>query len=237
MASQSDLDRTEAFLTAFNVIESALKERTGVSEFDDFVQAARQYRDLHPGWQDSSAVLAFADLRNVIVHRRFKKFQYISVPSEETVSEIEQIRDRLLKPRIARDEFRRPNIATLQASDPMTSLLELVKTRSFTYFPVYDQGDFSGLATSNGITRWLAVTVTGDSLVEFGDHTVGEVLSLEEERTNVEFVPADMVVDDVVYKFQSNVQLEAALVTHNGRRRESLLGIATRWDIADLLPK
>lgn len=118
----------------------------------------------------------------------------------------------------------------------LTSLLKYVKARDYTYLRVYDGEVFAGLATSNGVARWLAKGVTEESLVEFGDHRVGEILSLEEARANVEFVAARAPVDDVVYTFQANVRLEAAVVTQNGHSSESLLGIATRWDIANLLP-
>lgn len=237
MPSEAERDRAEAFLTAFNAIETELKRLTGVQDFEGFRDAAHRYKEMRPGWQDYNAVLAFADVRNIVVHRRYKPFQYISVPSEESVSDIERIRERLLKPRTARDEFKHNAIVVLQSSDPLTALLEHVRASDFTYFPVYDGESFAGLVTSNGVTRWLARAVTGISIIEFGDHHIRDVLSLEEERANVQFVPAHMPVEDVVYGFQVNVHLEAALVTHNGRSSESLLGIATRWDIADLLPQ
>ena len=93
-------------------------------------------------------------------------------------------------------------------------------------------GRFRGLLTENGITRWLAHHVaTKLSLVDLEEIHVTEVIENEEKRTNCLFVAQDSRVDDVVGKFSSGELLEAVLVTATGKDSETLLGIATGWDI------
>ncbi|MEX2542661.1 MAG: CBS domain-containing protein [Trueperaceae bacterium] len=232
---ERERNRAEDFLNAFNTIEAELKRRTGLASHDSLRQAAHRYREESRGWQrDFEAVMAFADLRNVIVHERYKRFAYLSVPSEEVLDEIHSVRDRLLEPRTAFEEFRRSEVTTVEVSTSLEELLAKVADNDFTQFPVYDHDAFVGLITSNGVTRWLAQRVQQLPLVEFDSHTVGELLEREEERPNWTFVPRALPVEEVAYAFQENPELEAALVTQSGRQDEALLGIATRSDIASL---
>ena len=93
----------------------------------------------------------------------------------------------------------------------------------------------SGLLTENGITRWLAHHVdTKFSTVELDDVPVKAVLQNEEMLKTCCFVAGDIRVDDVSALFASHGELEAVLITTQGKESEPLLGIATRWDILDL---
>ena len=114
----------------------------------------------------------------------------------------------------------------------MATVLKTIKHRDYSQFPVYEDGRFRGLLTENGITRWLAHHVmTKLSLVELEDVPVKDVLESEERRRNYHFMPRDTRVDDVVAQFASGELLEAVLITATGKPSETLLGIATRWDI------
>ena len=233
--SEEERNRAEDFLNAFNAIEAELKRSTEADKRVGFAQVARMYVDEKPWWRgDYEAALAFADLRNVIVHKRYKRHTFLSVPSADVVFDIQNLRDRLLKPRTAFDAFRRDGVVTVEASTSLQELLKKVKTDDFTQFPVYKKGDFIGLVTSNGVTRWLAERVRRLSLVEFDDYTVGEILEREEARPNWAFIRRSAPVEEIAYAFRENPQLEAVFVTQNGREAESLLGIATRWDMAAL---
>ena len=58
-----------------------------------------------------------------------------------------------------------------------------------------------------------------------------QVLKNEEVRVNYHFVARATRVDDVTGLFASQPLLEGVLITENGRKSETLIGIATRWDI------
>lgn len=231
-ALEAERQRVEDFLNAFNTIEATLKEKTGLEGHESLRTAVHRYQDAHGGWRDYRAIMAFADLRNVVVHQRYERYAYLSVPSEEVVAEIQGIRDRLLKPRTARDEFLRDEVITVDVKTSLGEILARIREDQITHFPVYREGDFAGLVTSNGITRWLSRQTQERSILELEDHEVGELLASEEERPNCTFVAVSLPVEDVIYAFTEIPQLEAALVTENGRDHEKLLGIATRWDIA-----
>jgi CBS domain-containing protein len=89
-----------------------------------------------------------------------------------------------------------------------------------------------GLITENGITRWLAHHVhTVDSLVEIQDVSISALVKEEETSENVGFISRATSVDAILQLFSDRPLLEAALITNNGRKTESLLGIVTRWDV------
>ena len=58
-----------------------------------------------------------------------------------------------------------------------------------------------------------------------------DVLEKEERRSNFVFVARSVTLDEVTYAFGTKPNLEAVLVTENGKEHEKLLGIATRWDL------
>jgi hypothetical protein len=68
-------------------------------------------------------------------------------------------------------------------------------------------------------------------MVELADHTVAQVLRLEETKKNCEFAPRNETTAAARNRFAENPLLEAVLITDRGRHTEALLGIATRWDV------
>jgi len=103
-------------------------------------------------------------------------------------------------------------VETISIHDTLSRALKIIEARDYSQFPVYEGRRFRGLLTENGVTRWLARHVSQSvSSVMLGDIPVSQVLQNEEERKN-----------------------QAVLVTASGDETESLLGIATRWDILHL---
>jgi hypothetical protein len=89
-----------------------------------------------------------------------------------------------------------------------------------------------GLLTENGITRWLAKHIERTlSLVDLDEVFVSELLREEEQRNNCAFIGPDVPVAAVRSMYLEEEMLEAVLITENGQRSESPLGIITRWDM------
>ena len=157
--------------------------------------------------------------------------RYLVVPTREVVLNIEAIAIELAKPKRAIPTFKR-QVITVNRDDSLAAVLLLIDQHDFSQLPVYHNDRFIGLLTENGITRWLAHHVrTAISLVELEEVPVKLVVREEETTKNVEFLRSDATVDDVVQAFRSNPVLEAVLFTTNGRRQESLMGVATQWDV------
>ena len=232
--SPSDLDLIERFISAYNAIDFHLETALGTDEKSSFRGLVDVYAKRHRWWRDAEQLRVFASLRNVVIHDKVEAYQYVCVPTNETVQSIEAIRDRLLHPQRADKKFMRP-VLCLEASDSLHRVLVLMHEKGYSHFPVYAGRQFSGVLTPNGITRFLAHhAAKGEAPLNWHDVEVRYVLAREESRANYFFAPRDEPVEKIVFSFHENTFLEAVLFTEHGGKTEKLLGIATRADILNL---
>lgn len=228
----------ERFRAAFNRIEGYLRHYLHERTETEFIRLLNKYGDQHSIWnaRDGRRLRDYASLRNALVHNYYNKDEYLSIPVPYVVADIERIAQELVEPDKVIPKFQR-SVSTLKTSDTLVEALTLIQKHSYSQLPVYDQlGNFRGLLTENGITRWLSAHVVDiDELVSFRETSVGKVLSSEEPRRNYQFVSRNKTVLDVVSQFGHEPLLEAILISHNGIENEKLLGILTRWDIQEYL--
>lgn len=229
--SEQQLTLIEDFIADYNSIDRFLREALALDDQISFARIVHQYSQQNKRWPDSDLLKTVAKVRNVIVHSKTRPYSYLAVPSPELAQSLKASLDRLTNPALALPTFER-KVETISVHDHLAMVLKTIKHRDYSQFPAYEDGRFRGLLTENGITRWLAQHVaTKLSLIEFEDVPVKEVLESEERRTNYRFIKRNTRVDEVVDQFSSGELLEAALITANGKSSETLLGIATRWDI------
>jgi len=235
LGGESGRDLHERFISAYNRIHRHLRELHGQKPEASFGHLLDLHLRQHPRWADARALKTFASLRNVIEHERYDAHEHLFVPSESGVRKIEEIAERLLKPKKVYPEYKREVVA-VDVRGTVAEVLRLIHENDFSQFPVYEDGEFRGLVTENGITRWLAHhCATEDSLVDLKEVLVKMLLREEEKRRDVEFIPRDMLLDDLRHLFAENPLLEAAMITQTGSKGEKLLGIATRWDIVAVM--
>lgn len=236
--AKEQLALIERFLVAFNEIEHHLRAFLSEPAETSFTRLIDLYGKGHSTWMDRHGyqLRIYADLRNSLVHLRRKPEQYLSVPLPHVVEHIEQICDLLTSPIMVIPEFQR-SVYKLRLQDPLSIALKAVSENDYSQFPVCDdEGEFSGLLTENGITRWLADHVVNQlTLVDFQETSIAEVLRREESRSNYRFVARNTAVLDVVSMFSSEPLLEAVLITEAGKSDQGLLGIVTRSDVQRFL--
>lgn len=230
--SDAETDRAEQFLNAYNDIKRILAEQLQADTAESFLSLVSKYKHRNPWWRQYADRLRYHnDVRKLLVHDRCAPYDYPVIPSPRIVQDIAEIRDRLCSPQLVIPEFQSP-VTTVDVRDTLSSVLALIHEKSYSQFPVYDHDHYEGLLTENGITRWIArYTVKQMSLIDLSEQPVSEVLSLEEQRKNCNFVSRRTTLDETVDVFATNPLLEAVLITNNGRPEESLLGIITRADI------
>jgi CBS domain-containing protein len=174
----------------------------------------------------------FAEIRNFLVHTRTRPEFVAAVPHPDTVDRIERIAESLARPKRVTPTFR-TEVAAFSPDQPLTDLLRIVHERDVTFFPIVGSDGFQGLITGNGIMRWLAWLADEDPLTDLSEIPVSSILGFEESRTNYHFVPHDTPVLEAFDHFRQRPELEAVLITHNGRASEALLGIITIWDVTN----
>ncbi|MFN8007522.1 MAG: CBS domain-containing protein [Terriglobia bacterium] len=232
--TKEQLDLIEHFEADYNKVDHFLRNALGRAKHVPFTRLLDEYLRHHPGWHDADLLKMVAGVRNAIVHCKTNAYQYVAVPTPTLGEELRACRDRLTNPPHVIPAFKR-RVETVSIDDTLARVLRLISLRDYSQFPVYDAERFQGLLTENGITRWLADHIAKEiSLIELEGVSVRHVLLNEEKRPNFLFVSQDMLVDDVKELFASHELLEAGIITLTGKRSESLLGIATRWDMIQI---
>ena len=229
-------ERIRRFESAYNRIDKALEEladRTNNGRRRTYASkvriAANRVRRLS---RHVDFLLEVGELRNAIVHNRMGDGTYIAVPLEETVDELEDIERRLFSPDTVIPKFQR-KVQRLQSDDSLARAWELMRDTGFTRFPVYENGSFIGLLTSNGFSRWCAkhASEKGKLNVNANEIEVREVLAADHRREFAAFTAADTPVDDVAVMFRENPTLEAVIVTEHGRLTQKPIGLICASDI------
>lgn len=231
--SADPVARAEEFLAAFNRIDDFLRQKTGIMDRSkSFSEVLRRFFQMNPAYaRYKSKIESFVDLRNVLVHEHKRAREYVAYPSEMAFLDIRVLEKGLLSPAPVLDVANR----TVKAFSPTTALVEMlavIREEDFSQFPVYGEGgDFLGLATANGLSRWFARLLDADqSLIDIDDHLIEEVLEFGEGKGNCEFVSRSLPAREALHLFANNSLLEAVIVTETGNPQQRPLGILTRWD-------
>lgn len=225
----------EEFLTTFTRVHKAICRELHIDDRTDFADAARMYEGKRRSWRHTGDLLVLARLRNVLVHEQRRPKQYLAHPSEMTMEMLNRVLTAMESPKYIIPRFQR-NVEIVGLDEPLSEVLPRVLEGNYSQFPVYDGNTFKGLLTENGIVRYLAEhRRSTDSIIDLADVPVRSLLKQDENRKNCAFAPRTERLDDMLDRFAQQPVLEAILITQNGKKEESLLGIATQWDAVEAL--
>lgn len=147
------------FLDAFADIEGELArqqgKRDGNDRFAPFGELVEGARNLIPKHRDS--LKRFAALRNAISHNRYRNGTPIADPRDDTVEEIERIRELVFRPPRLTDAIKMHGIPHIfSPEDDVRDFLKLVTDHDFSQAPVeVSKGNYR-LLTTNAVARWFA---------------------------------------------------------------------------------
>ncbi|MFM2163602.1 MAG: hypothetical protein RL325_39 [Planctomycetota bacterium] len=260
---RSRIDRFEA---AYNRIDRELQRlldepregrRLGFASCVRQIAAERRHFGRHLDF-----LLEAGELRNAIVHNRMGAAEYIAVPTQSTVAQLEAIDEELRKPAALR-AFAAREVVAVSVDDRVGHVLALVKQKGFVRFPVKRDGRIIALLTASGVVRWIAShdidacalpsparearAAAGplDETVRISDGeriictiaavSVGEVLARDHRKDEFAILPRDASVESALALWSRNPRLEAVIITERGRADEAPLGIATATDLIKLL--
>ncbi len=100
-------------------------------------------------------LLEAGELRNALVHNRLGTVEYIAVPTNSTVEQIEAIDEELRKPLPLRS-ISATDVVMVSVDDRVGRVLALVKEKGFVRFPVRRDNRIIALLTASGVVRWIA---------------------------------------------------------------------------------
>jgi hypothetical protein len=257
--------RIDRFEAAYNRIDRELQRlldepregrRRGFASSVRQIAAERRHFGRHLDF-----LLEAGELRNALVHNRMGAAEYIAVPTEATVAQIEAIDEELRRPLPLR-MFAAKDVVTVSVDDRVGHVLALVKQKGYVRFPVRRDGRIIALLTASGVVRWIAShdidacalphlarqgrSGTGrlDDEIRLSDGeriictiaavSVGEVLARDHRKDEFAVMARDASVETALALWTRNPRLEAVIITEHGRADEAPIGIVTATDLLKL---
>jgi hypothetical protein len=147
----SNGDRFEA---AYNKIDALLRKKVGQrsASFSSIVIDAAKKDAAVRAYKDD--LLEYGDLRNAIVHDRGKAPVLLADPREEFVMRIEEIWDRLSRPRTLRSLARPVPLRIFDTSEPLPEALSYMRANDFSQI-VALLSCMHVILSAEGIAHWL----------------------------------------------------------------------------------
>lgn len=171
----------------------------------------------------------FADLRNVMVHKKLVPTSYIAQPTDKVVKHIEQIEEEIKSPAKVYPLFKR-DVVRFNFDAQFTDVLKTINEKRFTHFPIYKDKELIGLLTEKGITLWLAQQLQ-DETIFLKETLVEEIVLEDKNKNNYLFIKKNMSIEVAADLLKKDRRLDALLITENGKVSEPPLGIITPSDV------
>jgi len=227
---------SDRFLSAFTDVERHLKRLAHSVRHESFVGALRRAS------RTSQTVRSFAEdleemaeLRNAIVHE-YRNGTPIAEPHEETVAQMEAIRDQLLTPRRLFDVAVKPVVcATPDWS--LRQALRAMREEGYSTLPVTGDRGVLGVLTAQAITSWFATHVLSERPIDPA-MSVERVLAEARDRERYAIVGKKASVHYALELFQGAARkgrdITAVIITEDGSLGRQPVGIVTVHDIPQL---
>lgn len=236
--SETPTNRAVAFLAAYNDIEQHLRgyvdDRNRVN-FPTLVKIAKENKLINNAQGDD--LLEFNELRNAISHGEYRNMRPIAEPLPETVAEIEAIRDLVLHPPLATEVLGHQEVQTFDVDDDIRGALALVRSTPISQFPVYRNGRYVALLTTNTIARWVAADLDDNDHLDA--RTIGEVLRYAEHNDRAVFLSraatALEAIDALTQPDREGRIPRAIVVTEHGKQDQRPFRVIGGSDILALL--
>ena len=235
---QNRSNRAVPFMAAFNAIEGFLREELGAKKSDSFKWMTRQAAKKGVVSRDQADLLVeYAELRNAISHGEYRDLRPIAEPLQETVEEIERLRDALLTPALALEVVQTQAVITFAPDDDIREPLRALRETGHRQFPVYDAGACVGLLTTNALARWVAGELDANN--HLTPTTVKQVLDLSGRHDQPVFLPrsvtAAVAVDALTTPLDSGALPRLAIITESGSPSQRPFAVLVATDIPALL--
>lgn len=220
------------FIKLYNEIDEFLRSKYRIDTNEGFSNVIRIGKNDFKQDDDYYKMITFAKLRNLITHNN----DMIVEIHPKVVNSMMRIHKNFMPSQSVFSKFNR-KVTTFETNDNLTDILRVIKEMDYSQFPVYQEKQFVGLITENGITKWLAKNFE-EQIFSTDYITAWDILEIEENKDNVVFIDRNLTVEDAKDIFSFHLRngkptLDALLITHSGKNTEELLGIITRWDVIE----
>lgn len=226
-------ERTREFLDYFVEFEGLVakaakshKERGLSANFNALVKKKQSYR------QFKQDVLLMASLRNVLVHERSSDLEYLAEPLPSVTERLKRLVQMLDKPDLIATHFH-PEVREFSKDDTIAEVLDYLDDKAYSQAIVRIDGKLNVLG-ANTFQRWVASHIK-DGIMEL-TATVADVMAYQETPREIVFVDRKASILDALDYFGSseNIHTLALVVTEKGHSDQTVLGLMTPWDLAQV---
>ncbi|MFV8240304.1 CBS domain-containing protein [Aerococcus viridans] len=190
------------------------------------------------------------ELRNLIVHDYEEGYQIVKIaqPTEYSLNLISETLDKLNNP-LTVEEFlkaqKNEKVESVNMNTNIYELFQLIQGNKYTQFPVFDNENFKGIVSDNGITFKLSQFALEEKEFETLDLStinVSDFISLDEQRYHYKIIHGDEYLYNILSEFEitSDQQSPPVLLIQStddlseDLTPDSLIGILTSFDYFDI---
>ena len=229
--------RATAFLAAFNDIEQHLRSALNAENSDSFWWIVDKARDKHMlSGKQAEALKDLSNLRNAIAHGRYYKSEPIAEPHEAVVKQISALRDIVVSPPDTLHVLQPQKVITLTSVTSIMEAFSVIKDKDFSQIPIYDEGRFTALLTTNTIARWVAGDLSDNHVLDAAD--IADIVEYKEPSDRAIFlartVSVQETVDALSETYGQGHRPCAAVITEHGKVTERPMRLVTPADLPAL---
>ncbi len=222
---QKDLE----YIEIFNQLEQHFRKVTKSDINVSFIDMMNKLKNNYLIRQYYDELREHAQLRNVISHKRGT--EYFATPSDLALVSIKKIKDLITQPKKLYAMFNSKPI-TFESNSTMIDIFNTIKETGYSQFPVYDEGRYIGLLTTNTISMWVSNSVTnnGEIIEDIREVTAGDILKFNEIFDEAYFVHKNITVNEFLDLMFNKSQIKTWIMTENGQKNLKPMLLITPYD-------
>ncbi|MBI9014974.1 MAG: CBS domain-containing protein [Clostridiales bacterium] len=231
------MKNSESFLSTYNKLDHYLKGLDPSDHYRSFSSVLNRLKESNKVVSHYEKKLkSYNNLRNAIVHERMDG-KVIAEPNDYAVNDLNSIYMKISSPRSICDVCKH-NIIKLNHKDSLSTALTVMKENDFSQLPVYNGDDFVEMLNTETVSSWMAHNIEQDT-VSIQETKVSDVLCFKSDYRVTLFHSRDTNIYEILELYKDNAynskQIDAIIITHNGKKTEKPITIITDYDIPVLL--
>ena len=229
------MHKPDKYIKIFNEIENYLRKKLNESNNTSFLDLLNLSKNngYHVIKRYYSELQEHRLLRNNISHKNGT--EYFATPTDIAIRELESIRNHLIKPKRVR-EFLTNKPYVLNSNTNLNEVLNLMHKKDFSQFPIYKEGKYIGVLSTNTISRWLSSSKSenGEIIKELNEVKAEDVLKYNESSDEAVFIEEKITVYEFLSKIEENLNNHIWIMTLNGKKDQKPLYMVTPYDYEGL---
>lgn len=227
--------KSERFEIAFNQIHLRLQriDQSGENRFIALLHTGRERHKVIEKYFNE--LKQYAKLRNSLVHYKTELGTYIAEPHEEVVERIEDIASIFNKPNYALSIATQP-VISFDVNESISQVIAVYTTHRYSQYPVYAEGKCIGLIKMGDVLCWLMDHFDQNERY-LREITIASLLTkvkMDELLFVNKSIDVFTIEDLFSERHRKGEELEVVLITENGKKDETPLGIISSWNLIEI---